>query len=534
MLFKKPNLNIFLCAVLCFYSFSADAASGSKVSFSFTSKLNDKMTLVAISKTGVTKTTTVAKNKSAASLNISSPSQFFLRTSSGSLVAITTPKCNSNGKSCSASKILTYFKKGSFTVSGLKTISTNPVLTATTTASAYSTNVDSNISYIKSTFKKSILAHGQKVAGSSSVALVGIRATLVDADGDGLPDSIDSDNDGDGVIDNYDKGASDSSAAGSFKIFSNFKSNIESSINKHSTGLSSSAIDTLMSSIQTLAIEVKGSSADTSELDCGSLGYCSSGGTGKLVNTTTSFPGSSGGTYDADADGYGTLTKGATGDFQLQTGATTSTIKSGDTLLQYVTSGSTTTSYTGVLNFIFSSNPALKNIIVSGGATQTINYSANPILGSSNNCIQIPVSTDPVTITMTGWRPQRPGNTTAGEAEYVDIGNSLVTIDIPNQPCTLGGGGGCTGQGPGNCRSASYSTTDANLSTDPNGLQDKKGDVDADSSNTYTFNINLTDCLNNASGGAISWSSGQTLFVDLQFRSNYGDNAAQKVCFTKQ
>jgi hypothetical protein len=30
------------------------------------------------------------------------------------------------------------------------------------------------------------------------------------------------------------------------------------------------------------------------------------------------------------------------------------------------------------------------------------------------------------------------------------------------------------------------------------------------------------------------WNAGETLFTDLQLRSEYGDNAAQKFCFARQ
>ena len=52
----------------------------------------------------------------------------------------------------------------------------------------------------------------------------------------------------------------------------------------------------------------------------------------------------------------------------------------------------------------------------------------------------------------------------------------------------------------------------------------------ANPANTLTFSINLTRCL---AAAAITWSSGQTLQVDIQARSSFGDNAAQKVSFRR-
>jgi hypothetical protein len=134
-------------------------------------------------------------------------------------------------------------------------------------------------------------------------------------------------------------------------------------------------------------------------------------------------------------------------------------------------------------------------------------------------------------LNITGWRPQRPGVSAAGEAAFVDIGKSLITIDIPNGPVQ---GGAPGGNGPGNCAGSAYSvTSDTNLTITGEGLQDSKADIDAVNTNTYNFTIDLSACLNNAPGGAINWPANSELYVDLQFRSKDGDNAAQKFCVAR-
>jgi len=45
-----------------------------------------------------------------------------------------------------------------------------------------------------------------------------------------------------------------------------------------------------------------------------------------------------------------------------------------------------------------------------------------------------------------------------------------------------------------------------------------------------TFAVDMTRCL--ANGGA-TWNPGETLAVELEARSGYGDNAAQKVYFRR-
>ena len=136
-------------------------------------------------------------------------------------------------------------------------------------------------------------------------------------------------------------------------------------------------------------------------------------------------------------------------------------------------------------------------------------------------------------LNITGWRPQRSGVPSAGEAQFVDIGRSIITIDIPNGPVSVGAPGGGS-SGPGNCLSSAYSIPgDTNLTIVSDGIQDGKNDSNADSSNTYNFTVDLTSCLNNARSGAINWPANSELYIDLQFRSKDGDNAAQKFCVAR-
>lgn len=343
-----------------------------------------------------------------------------------------------------------------------------------------------------------------------------------DIDRDGLVDAIDIDDDGDGIIDNYDT-SSTTPPSESFSVFSNFKLSMEDSLNLHATGLTTEGMDAALQNNQTLAIQVAGTDEETTELDCGTLSYCSAGGTGSIPpNGTTDFPGLPGGPYDPDGDGLGTITRGGTGDFQLKTGASLADIQGGDTLLQKVTeAGGTTREVPGSLNFVFTSSPAMKTVAVNAGAPQTINYLASDRLGSLNNCIQVSATGD-VSLTITGWRPQRLGVAEAGEDTYVDLGHSKITIDIPNAPALPPGIGG---SGPGNCAAEHYSESDTYLQIGAEGLQDTRGDIDASVDNTYTFTIDVTGCL-----GATPWNSGERVQLDLQFRSNDGDNAAQKFC----
>lgn len=361
-------------------------------------------------------------------------------------------------------------------------------------------------------------------------------ANRADGNRDGVPDVYAADDDGDGIIDNYDSqdnnpaGATSLAAtAAEVRVFSNLKLEIGQSLNANTgTTPTSTEIDTALSSAGTLAIAVVGDAAagDVTELDCGALNYCKTGGTGRKVEGGTSFPDAS----DADGDGLGEIAAGSTGDFQLQHGASSSQITAGDTFLEVVTeTTSAETKVPGMLNFVFNTTPALKTLEVQGRAPYTVNYPASPSMqGSANNCFSVPATGDLV-LTFTAWRPQRPGNATLGEASFVDIGKARYVIDIPNLPCL--GSGGCSGAGPGNCDTIYFSTADPNLSaaTNGEGLQDSKSDADADTGNTVQFTLDLTGCL-----GSTPFSSGEKLFLDLQAVSGYGDNAAQKFCIQRE
>ncbi len=357
-----------------------------------------------------------------------------------------------------------------------------------------------------------------------------------DQDSDGMGDEFDVDDDGDGVLDPYDSDNSDPDTA--FRVFTNLKVGIENTINKNAIpSLTDEQIDAVVSSTQSMAIEVKveNESGRTAEIDCGSLTYCAASGTGHPSNTPgESFPED----FDEDADGNGKITKGGTGDFQLITGANTTSIGSGDVLIQTVTDDTTSdveSTYLTALNFAFSSTPAFTTMVVNqGDATEATYTPTYPVANNGQGTATSPFSVQPsvgdghVHLKITAYRPQRKGITGAGEAALVDIGNSSVVIDLPNAPSS---GGGAT-SGPGNCPPSSYSTTDADLSVSGDVLLDAQADFDSstdtdgDGNKSVTFTVDITDCLTK-NGSTTTLDSGESLKVDLQFKNGTGDNAAQ-------
>ncbi|MCB0335497.1 MAG: hypothetical protein KDD62_04305, partial [Bdellovibrionales bacterium] len=369
------------------------------------------------------------------------------------------------------------------------------------------------------------------LASSKSSGLLAASASsrlATDKDGDGLLDIFDVDDDGDSVLNNFDPQFSIPALFPSFKVFSNLKLNLENSLNRNALGrdLTKEEVDALAANT-TLAMEVKAASGEESELNCNGLTYCSTGGTGKVNGA--SFPEA----FDSDSDGKGTMTAGGTGDFQLQTNLSSfNQANAGDNFQQAVTNASSPLAklYLATLQFVFRSTPAIKTLISAPDTSAfTTNFTypiAEGALGTQNNCIAIyPDEENDFVLEIQAWRPQRAGVTTLGEANFVDLGNSKITIDIPNAPTD--NGSTPSAAGPNNCPATTYSTTDTNLTVGSDSIQDNFGDTDSDAANLVTFRVNLTDCL--ASAGQ-TLGLDQYVSIDLQFRNDVGDNAAQKLC----
>lgn len=355
---------------------------------------------------------------------------------------------------------------------------------------------------------------------------VGGDAPGKDKDRDGLVDALDVDKDGDGILNPYDPDTTAAADGTSFWVFSNLKLDMQNSLNQYTRSLTATDLNRAIGNA-TLAIQVAGTEKDTVELNCFGLAYCSKGGTGMTAEDNKAFPDE----YDADGDGFGEVFRGRTRDFQLRPNvSSTGAIKGGDTYVEIITDATgAVKEIPGMLNFIFSTTPAIASLGMSGGTT-TVTYP--PTAGTIDNPFIAPAGWDGV-LTVTAYRPQRAGIKAAGEGDFVDIGGSLVTIDLPNAPCA---GNPCSGgPGPGNCRADAYTPVSADLVADPNGLRDTRADKDTDtahpSDNQVSFTIDLPKCL--AEKGIV-WDADEILSVDLQFRNNASDNAAQNFRIRRQ
>ncbi len=525
-------MNRWVFAVLCAtFAASAAFADGKPITGSFNKKPASGTRLLAVGSDGrasssaiTSKTFSIAPPGTAARL-------YLLKDGSvnGQLVLSKCRGASSSPKQCAASAVYTEFKAGKKLGTFLKSGSAYVIKSVSLSSVVVGSKADA-LNFVPIGLANAGLGNNPSISSLRTTQTLGDDA---DPDQDGLVSPVDVDDDGDSVIDNYDS-TSPAAPQSSFRVFSNLKLDIEASLNYYTTGL---AEDQVLRGLaqQTLAIQVAGTGSETTELDCTGLSYCSPGGTGTLLNSSTAFPGTAGTGLDPDGDGFGTITAGGAGsDFQLATHPESlAAVAAGDTLIQRITAadGLASRQVPGVLNFVFSSTPGIKSVAVNGGAAQEISYTASPVLGARNNCISVPAS-GKVELEVVGYRPQRPGVLANGEAQHVNLANSLITIDIPNGP--VGGG---IAAGPGNC-TAGYSSSDSNLSASTSGIQDRIArDYDVllgvDDDKRFAFAIDVTQCLA-AANPPVAWASGQQLFLDLQFRSKDGDNAATKFCVQRQ
>ena len=373
-----------------------------------------------------------------------------------------------------------------------------------------------------------------RVAGRSN----GPAGAGLDMDRDGVPAAFDVDDDGDLLLDNVDRasqpnlrrvpgGAPNPTVAGvpgataGFTLFSNLKLDIGLSLNANAGAVTDAQIDDAVARHATLAISVPG--GDEVELECLGLTYCSAGGTGTTLDGNRPFPGD----FDADGDGFGTITRGATGDFQLRPGATSAEIGSGDSFIEHVTTGGVETTTAGTLNYIFSTTPALTTFTTATGGG-TISYPVAPGgLGTDQNPIPVAAGSP---ITLAFWRPQRKAIEGSGEGSgFVDIGHLTYSADIPNGPAAPGVPGGGPGPG-GNCR-GHYASTDADATVTGDGVLDKADDRAAAPANTLSFSVDVDACL---AANSVTWPGGSRLGIDIQARAAQGDNAAQKIWFRRE
>jgi hypothetical protein len=370
--------------------------------------------------------------------------------------------------------------------------------------------------------------------GLVRAAAKGTNGPGADADHDGIPGAFDVDDNGNLVIDNQDgvgpkarkaDGLQAPPSGDTFQLFSNFHFDVSETLNANAGGVTKQQIDAALTKPRAgVGLVFPVPTADLVELDCGSLSYCSAGGTGYVAEPYPDgkpFPSC----CDSNGNGLGEITAGPTGDFQLRTRAASDKIGSGDTFIERVTTGGAEHDLTGVLNYIFNTTPAVKSYVDGSGAGQTISY---PVPAGGPGTRENPIVLHPgadgdLSLTFTFWRPQRSAIPGTGEGDgFVDIGGLDYAALVPNGP---NGPGATMTRGPQTCGSTAVSTNDPNLASSGFGqLHDSAGDRIADPANTLTLTVDFTKCLAQA-GQALQ--PGQSVGFEIQALSQMHDVAAQ-------
>lgn len=402
----------------------------------------------------------------------------------------------------------------------------------------------------------------------------GARAAGVgdDRDLDGVPGALDIDDDGDLVLDNVERSRRVRSAQGQtpntlgapLYLQPELFLPLHRTTNANATALSVADIDAALSEFGRLSLDIAGEGS--AELDCGrpqqrtdpalgGLAYCTRGGTGMkaFFPPTGRFP------EEFDPDGNGL---GAIGDrFFLLHGATTAQIGTGDVLIERITNGGAVTEHAGTLQYVFATVPALVSYSDTAGHAAAMSYPVAPSTspgcgdpscaggpGTPGNAL--PVGPGPggdIVLTITQWRPQR--RPIEGEAclaetppcEWVEIGRLTYSAGfncVPGLPEQEG----CALK---HCPPSAFSTPDGSEVSPTEfgfrpplmgGLLDSASDRAASRANSFTYTLNLSDCVRDPRGFGvvtkpIPWPRGEDREIFLTATDLQG--GAQQILYLK-
>ncbi|HEX2310338.1 MAG TPA: hypothetical protein VHH91_06430 [Vicinamibacterales bacterium] len=380
------------------------------------------------------------------------------------------------------------------------------------------------------------------------------RAVPGDRDADGVPDRVDIDDDGDLVLDKLERRrrsrASQDTPRDPFDLASNLGAVPLSSTANVNAGSTDAQIDAALPEFGWLGMAVP--KADSVELDCAGLTYCSLGGTGRTTNVARpeKFPEC----CDDDGDGHGKLRPTVVGPdfvgFHLAHGATSAQIGTGDTLILRLTNGGQETQLTDTQQFIFATVPALASYVDETGTRRTIAYPVGPgdpgaQPGNGLPAVDGPDADDDVEITVTLWRPQRrptseqecaqPPVQDCVATEWIDVGGLDYAAATKEGTERFEGSSGWCPQGA--LRSDDPSLRAEFGDSEGGGFRDLAPARPANPANTFTYTLNVTKCLTHF---GLGFPHGATRGVRFQaFTPITGDgsagedNATSEVYFTR-
>jgi hypothetical protein len=373
-----------------------------------------------------------------------------------------------------------------------------------------------------------------------------------DRDLDGVADPLDVDDDGDLILDIMDPRPRSPRAkrvllqAPGELVNSMLNLGLHNTVNANAAALTDAQMDAALAGEGILKLNTRHEDwpgGATVELDCAApqtrtdpslrgLVYCTRGGTGRIAKVGVPpsefppFPDC----CDPDGDGFGTLQSdpSAPGAMFLSHGATSAQIGTGDILIFRVTKKGVERQFVDVVQAAFATVPALVRYDDGRGNARSLAY---PIpVGDPLVAEGLPVAAGPdgkVRVTLTFWRPQRtpiPGES----GEWIDIGHLTYSV--------WPGGTNLVA-----CPAVTMSESDPDLITsppDPDGdrdpswgfFWDQAADRPASPANTFTYTVNLTDCL---AAGGLSFNPGQSRWFTFG-GGVAGGGASQTIAFKRQ
>ena len=340
-----------------------------------------------------------------------------------------------------------------------------------------------------------------------------------DRDLDGIPDAFDIDDDGDLILDNLDRSTAVRAAQTGNEAFTtrlDLAAGLENTGNVNA-GSTDQQIDVALPSFGRLDMQIL--PGDSAQLNCGGapdpnnpngwiggLVYCTRGGTGRVFQPGVVAPPRFPDCCDPDGDGDATMVNSVATDpvlgplgvkaMMLAHGATAAQIGTGNVLIERVTAAGVERQFPTTIQYVFATVPALASFSDGQGPRVTVSYpvaAPDPAtgkgggLGTREN--PFPVKARPngdVVLAVTFWRPQRrsiPPET----AKWIDTGGLNYQAGIADMGLQ--------------CPQGAFSETDPNLTLAPagtlpaGGFSDLAADQPANATNTFTYTLNLSQCL---------------------------------------
>jgi hypothetical protein len=226
----------------------------------------------------------------------------------------------------------------------------------------------------------------------------------------------------------------------------------------------------------------------------------------------------------------------------LHHGATTAAIKTGDVLIERVTTAGVETAYPATLQYVFATVPALRAYrdtavptAHEGTVTYPVPYGSPGTIGAR---FGFPVSAGPggdVVLRLTLWRPQRRRiEGEAGTGDWSDIGGLTYVVNpmVGGPMVAACPQDSLSDPGPGLIPPVSPNVPGPNGNGQMGGgFFDTAADRPADPANVISFTVNVTRCLASAGG---SWPVDTEVALNLRgLAANGRDSTEQVVGFRR-